>query len=450
MQEVVNAVKGKLIIKSSSDKFNEVCTDTRKIQKDNLFIALKGANFNGNDYALKAAESGASVLIIDEVKFEKEKIDSMANVILVEDTRKALGNLAKYYRQKLGIKVVGVTGSTGKTSTKDLIAAFLSGKYKVFKTKGNFNNDIGLPLMILSLDSSYDVAVLEMGMNNFGEIDYLADIARPDVAVITNVGVAHIEYLKTRENILKEKMSIANYMSEKNTLIINTENDMLNTVDDKYCFKIKRTGYNHNNDFYAENIKLSNKITSFYVYANNKKHLFNLNMAGEHNIFNGLLASAVSFEFGLSFAEMEKGLSNFESTSMRLEIIQKKKFTIINDAYNANPDSMKAALNVLDSYKDRRRIAVLGTMGELGDYAPEGHSQVGVFAKDKCDILLTCGEYKKYYEEGYKENCYVFDTKEEITDKLKNIINENDVILVKASRSAKFEEIVKELNKIFE
>ena len=203
LDEIVKAIDGKIVINKENLIFNEVCTDTRKIEKDNLFIALKGANFNGNDYANMAIEKGASLVIIDEIKFDINEFENKAVVIKVADTKKALGNLAKYYRKKLGIKVVGITGSTGKTSTKDLVAAFLSGKYRVFKTQGNFNNDIGLPLMILKLDKNYDIAVLEMGMNNFGEIRTLADIARPDIAAITNVGVAHIEYLKTRENILK-------------------------------------------------------------------------------------------------------------------------------------------------------------------------------------------------------------------------------------------------------
>lgn len=197
IQEVIEAVNGEIIVKNNDGHFNKISTDTRKIENDNLFVALKGANFNGNTYAVSAIEKGASVVIVDEIKFEKEDLKCKGTVIKVKDTKVALGDLARYYRKKLGIKVVGITGSTGKTSTKDLIAAFLSGKYKVFKTQGNFNNEIGLPLMIFELNKDYDVAVLEMGTSNFGEINTLAGIALPDIAAITNVGVAHIEYLKT-------------------------------------------------------------------------------------------------------------------------------------------------------------------------------------------------------------------------------------------------------------
>ncbi len=448
IQEVVNAVNGKLIIEGNKNSFNEVCTDTRKIKKNDLFISLKGDNFNGNDYALKAVENGASAVIISEEKFKREQFSKNVNVILVEDGRKALGKLAKYYRDKLKIKVVGVTGSTGKTSTKDLIAAFLSGRYKVFKTEGNFNNDIGLPLMILKLNEKYDIAVLEMGMNNFGEIDYLADISRPDVAVITNVGVAHIEYLKTRENILKEKMSISNYMDKTNVLILNAENDMLNTIKKDYGFKIIKTGYNHNNDLFAENIKLTKDSTEFDIIRGKQRHTFKLNMPGEHNVLNGLVAAAVGIQFNMSFDEMDKGLENFQATSMRLEIIDNNRFVIINDSYNANPDSMKAALRVLGSYDNKRRIAVLGTMGELGTYAEKGHKEIAEYALKNADILFACGEYKKCYEEGFTNNCYTFDNKKQLIDELKSILKENDVVLIKASRSAHFEEIVEELNNI--
>ncbi|WP_298043051.1 UDP-N-acetylmuramoyl-tripeptide--D-alanyl-D-alanine ligase, partial [uncultured Clostridium sp.] len=196
--EMLNAIDGEVIIKSEDVSFNKLCIDTRKIEKNNVFLAIKGANFNGNDFALKALEAGASIVIIDEVKFNLNEIVHKGTIVKVKNTREALLNLAKFYRKKLGLKVVGVTGSTGKTSTKDLIAALLSHKYKVFKTKGNFNNDIGLPLMILELTSKDDVAVLEMGMSSLGEIELLADVARPDIAVITNIGLSHIENLKTQ------------------------------------------------------------------------------------------------------------------------------------------------------------------------------------------------------------------------------------------------------------
>ena len=213
LDEVVKAVDGELLKSPKQYTVKKVSTDTRKIEKDTLFVALKGAKFNGNIYVKEACVKGANLCIVDELLFDLKEIGDDSGIIIVKDTRKALMNLAKFYREKLGLKVIGITGSVGKTSTKDLLASLLSSKYKVFKTKGNFNNDIGLPLMVLELDKSYDIAILEMGMSALGEIETLVDIARPDMAVISNIGICHIEHLKTRENILKAKMEITTFFN---------------------------------------------------------------------------------------------------------------------------------------------------------------------------------------------------------------------------------------------
>ena len=446
LNEIIKAVDGEILVQNNDGAFNKISTDTRKIEEGNLFFALKGENFNGNNYAVSAVLKGASVVIVDEINFKNEELNGKGTIVKVKDTRIALGDLAAYYRTKLGIKVVSITGSTGKTSTKDLIAAFLSGKYRVFKTQGNFNNEIGLPLMIFELSKDYDIAVLEMGTSNFGEIHRLASIAKPDIAAITNVGVAHIEYLKTRENILKEKMSISDFFENKNDLVINCENDMLNTVKESEKYNLQKTGYDESYDLYARNVKLTCDTTSFEVVTKSKKtHEFTLNMVGEHNVLNALLGIQIGLDLGLTFEEMEKGLENFKATSMRLEFIKKDNFTIINDSYNANPDSMKAALNVLKNYSGKRKIAILGTMGELGSHAKEAHKEVGSFAKDRADILLTTGDFKEQYKEGFGDKTFVYDTKEDLIAGLKTMIKDDDTLLVKASRSAKFEEIIKEL-----
>ncbi|MBN1055863.1 MULTISPECIES: UDP-N-acetylmuramoyl-tripeptide--D-alanyl-D-alanine ligase [unclassified Clostridium] len=446
LNEVLKAIDGELLIKNNEGNFEKISTDTRKIDKNSLFIALKGNNFNGNNYVVEAIKAGATVAIIDEVNFKLEELNGKGTVIKVNDSKTALGALAKYYREKLGIKVVGITGSTGKTSTKDLVAAFLSGKYSVFKTKGNFNNEIGLPLMIFELDSSYDIAVLEMGTNNFNEIHRLANIARPDMAIITNVGVSHIEYLKTRENILKEKFSITDFFKENNTLVVNYENDMLQKVNESNEFKIEKIGYDKKYDLYAENIELTEESTSFdAVNSNGERHRFKLNMVGEHNILNALLGIRISENFGITFEEMELGLNNFEATSMRLEFIKKNNFTIINDCYNASPDSMKSALSVLKTYSGSRKIAVLGDMGELGEHAKSSHEMVGQDAIGKADIVLTTGEFREDYKSGFGKDTVTFNCKEELKNYLCNLIKDGDVILVKASRSAKFEDIVKNI-----
>lgn len=444
LNEVLEATTGKVIIEGKTE-FNRICIDTRKIEIDNLYLAIKGETFNGNQFVKDAFSKGASVAIVDELLFDVDECSGIGTVIKVENSEKALLDLASFYRNKLGIKVVGVTGSCGKTSTKDLIAAFLSYKYKVFKTKGNFNNQIGLPLMILELNSSYDVAVLEMGMSDLGEIDVLANCARPDIAVITNIGLSHIENLKTQDNILKAKSEIFNYFDEGNTLIINGEDNNLLKINNK-CFEIIRIGYNHEYDVYAFNIILKEDNTSFTVKNKNEEFSFKIPMAGKHNVLNSMLAIAVAKKLNVSFEEMEKGIKNLEATSMRLQVIKRERFTIINDCYNASPDSMKSSIDVLSSYEKGRKIAILGTMNELGDESINAHTEVGNYAKEKVDLLIAIGKYKDCYRRGFTlDNIITFEHKEDFISNINTILKDNDVILVKASRGMKFEEIVNSL-----
>lgn len=443
--ELLKYSNGEVIVDNDNKEFNKLSTDTRKIEKGNIFLALKGENFNGNKYVKEAFSKGASIAIVDEVLFNEEDVDGV--VIKVESGKDALLQIAKGYREKLGLKVVGITGSTGKTSTKDLVSAFLSGKYKVFKTKGNFNNEIGLPLMVLELDSSIDVAVLEMGMSDFNEIHNLVNCARPDIALITNIGVSHIENLKTRDNILKAKMEITDYFNKNNTLVINCEDDKLSTIGDKE-YEIVKIGYNHSYDYYASNIKLTNESTSFDLHCNGEVYNITLDMVGKHNVLNALLGIAASFKLGLTVDEMKDGLKNMEATSMRLEFISGNGIEIINDCYNASPDSMKAALDVLNN-REGRKIAILGTMRELGDESKRCHREVSEYASSKVDMLISCGEFIGDFKEGFeKEEIKLYNTKIDLINDLDSIIKPNDVILVKASRGEKFEEIVEALKNI--
>ncbi|MBQ5696458.1 MAG: UDP-N-acetylmuramoyl-tripeptide--D-alanyl-D-alanine ligase [Clostridium sp.] len=446
--ELLNAIDGEVIVKGNTSNFNKLCIDTRKIEKDNVYLAIKGANFNGNDFAIKALEAGASIVIVDELNFNLNDIKENGNVIKVKNTREALLNLAKFYREKLGLKVIGVTGSTGKTSTKDLIAALLSAKYRVFKTKGNFNNDIGLPLMILELTSDIDVAVLEMGMSSLGEIELLAKVAKPDIGVITNVGLSHIENLKTQENILKAKMEITAFFGKDNVLIVNGEDELLKNISSD-VFKVKKIGYNHEYDVYASNIILREEETEFLAHAFGEEAVFNLPMAGKHNVLNTMLAIEVSKSLNVSFEDMVRGVENLEATSMRLQVIKKQGLTIINDCYNASPDSMRSSLDVLSAYKNNRKIAILGDMYELGDESEKSHFEVGKYAKDKVDTLIVIGKYIKNFKDGFNnDNIIMYNTKEECIKELENIIKLDDVVLVKASRGVKLENVVKKLEEM--
>lgn len=458
LDEVVSSVHGEIVVRGNGEKFTEVNTDTRKINSGSLFIALKGENFNGNNFVAAASGKGAVVCIVDEINFNKSDLNDNTTVILVNNTRKALLDLAKYYRSKLNVKVIGITGSTGKTSTKDLTCAVLSEKYKVFKTQGNFNNEIGLPLMIFKLDKSYDIAVLEMGMSNFNEIHNMAEASRPDIAIITNIGISHIENLKTRQGILNAKLEITDFFNSDNTLIVNSDNDMLCNVENSLKnnkIKVIKTGIS-TGDFKAKEIVLDENSISFKVYADEEyKGQFNVPVPGKHNVLNSLLAIACGYLMNMTFEEMANGIQEIQVTSMRLDIIKNEKITIINDTYNASPDSVKAAVDVLKNMQTGRKIAVLGTMRELGNEAYNSHMDCGKYtAENGVDLLVAIGEFSEAYKKGFNSvtesngEFKQFDNFNEAIEYLKSYLKEEDCVLVKASRAMKFEAIVDKLRDV--
>lgn len=452
LDEIIEAIGGEVVVEGESRLYNNVSIDTRAIKENDIFIALKGENFNANDFVLEASKNGASICIVDEIKFEKAEVSKNTTVIRVPDTKKALLSLAKFYMKRLNLKVVGITGSTGKTSTKDLVAAVLSTRFKVFKTIGNFNNEIGLPMMIFKLDKSYDVAVLEMGMSDFSEIHNLCETSKPNIGIITNVGMSHIENLKTRENILKAKMEITDYFNEDSVLIVNSDNDLLDSIVASN-YKLVKTGIDSVADYKACNLNVEEKKISFSLMEN--ENLINnnieVNVPGRHNILNSLLAVACAREMGMTYDEISEGFKRLEATSMRLDIIKGGKFTVINDCYNASPDSMLAAIDVLCNISGKSKIAILGTMRELGEGAFKAHKEVAEYAKHKnIDLLITLGEFNDAYKEGFNDiNKYrSFETYDNVISYLEEILTENDVVLIKASRYMKFESIVSGLEKI--
>jgi len=455
--EILEATEGEIVVKGvisvegEHSMHNDVCIDTRIIKDNDIFIAIKGDNFNANDFAGMASKKGASICIVDEIKFDKARLNKKTYVIKVADTKKALLNLAKFYIHKLNLKVVGITGSTGKTSTKDLVAAVLSEKFKVFKTLGNFNNEIGLPMMIFKLDKSYDVAVLEMGMSDFREIHNLCETSKPNIAIITNIGMSHIENLKTRENILKAKMEITDFFNKDNVLIVNSDNDLLENIITS-SYELIKTGIDSKADYKACNLKIDEQKITFSISdkENLIENIIEVNIPGRHNILNSMLAVACARVMGMSYNEIASGFKKLEVTSMRLDIIKAEKFTIINDCYNASPDSMIAAIDVLCNISGNSKIAILGTMKELGDNAFEEHKQVAEYAKCKnIDLLITLGEFNEAYKEGFNDidKYRWFKTYTEVVTFLEGKISQNDVVLVKASRYMKLESIVDELTK---
>lgn len=436
IEEILNATKGKLICGDINEKCENFKRDTREIENGDVYIALKGERFDGNDFYLDAIDRGAKTCILSkEVESYKD-----VNIIKVEDTTKALQDIAKYKRSLYDIPVVAVTGSVGKTSTKDLIASVVSQGYNTLKTQGNLNNTIGLPLTVLALKNE-EAMVVEMGMNQFGEISKLTNIAKPTIAVITNIGTAHIGNLGSRENILKAKLEILEGL-QGNTVIINNDNDLLHkwATENENKYNIITYGIENESNFMAKDIKLFENKSEFY-YQNK---LVEVPVGGEHFILNSLCAIAVGNALKIPLDKIINGIANFELSKKRMEMNTSKEGAIvINDTYNANYDSMKAAIKYLKEIKNRRKIAILGDMLELGDYSKELHKKVGEEIDNNIDILITVGKEAENIANNAKaKEIFMFKTNDEAILKLKEIILKNDAILVKASNGMHFNEIV--------
>lgn len=428
-----------------------VSTDTRTIKEGQLFVPIKGEKFNGHDFIYKAIENGAIAALWCK---DEELPNVEIPLILVDDTLRAIQELAKEYRNQLSIKVIGVTGTNGKTSTKDILGSILSTKYKTFKTVGNLNNYLGVPLTILSLDEDVEIAVVEMGMSSLGEIEVLTNIATPDAAIITNIGDAHLEELKTRENVMKAKLEIVKGLKEDGIFVFNGDDELLREEVRKLNLKQKiiTFGENTNNDYIAKLISIDNNGINFTVENMSSINLF-LPMLGVHQMLNATAAIAVSRHFGLDFNLIKSGLSSVNLTKMRSQLTKGKGFDILNDSYNANPTSTKAAINTVYSLKGyNQKIIVFGDMLELGDKEIDMHKEIAYHIDfDKIDYLFTIGDLAKYTaKELSKKNSdkvFAFSGKKELIKKLKEVLKENALILLKASRSLKLETISEELLK---
>ena len=445
VKDILKITNGKLICGDENIEVNYFSRDTREIKEGDTYIALKGEKFDGNDFCKDAINNGAKVCIVSK------NIDPIkgATIIKVEDTLKALQDIARFKRMQYDIPVVAVTGSVGKTSTKDLIASVVSEEYKTLKTKGNYNNEIGLPLTVLSLKDE-EAMVVEMGMNHFGEIGKLTNIAKPTIAVITNIGTAHIGNLGSRENILKAKLEILEGL-QGNTVIINNDNDLLHkwALENKDKYNIITYGIINESDYIAQNIKSYENKSEFIVCS--KTEINNKNICvpvgGEHFILNSLSAIAVGEYLKVPTEKITQGIANLELTKKRMEILKSKSgATVINDTYNANYDSMKAAITYLKEIENKRKIAVLGDMLELGDYSKELHEKVGKEVDSNIDILITIGKEAKYIaKEAKAKQIIECDNLEEAIEKIKKIETKDDAILFKASNGMKLFEIANAL-----
>ena len=448
--EILEAVNGELQSGDLKSKAYGISTDSRNINAGNLFIPLKGENFDGHDYIIDALNKEASISLTH--KDITQKTDK--TIIKVEDTLKALGDIAAYWRSRFNIPLVAITGSVGKTSTKDMISAILSQKYNVLKNEGNFNNEIGLPLTLLKLDSFHEVIIVEMGMRGLGEIQRLSLISKPNISVITNIGTSHIEKLGSKQNILKAKMEIIEGMNETGCVILNGDDKLLGGAKDYIKYRKVMYGVNEKTDFQGYNLKSAGEEGSFFeLLINNAEYKFHVPVPGIHNVYNALAAICVGIEMGITPAKIISGLLEYKSGKMRMNIVVHKGLKIINDSYNASPESVEAALNVLkESGKGMRTIAVLGDMLELGEFSEKLHSDIGKFAASKnIDLIITVGKEAcritfGAIESGMdKKNIVSFYNTTDANKFLDKNLNENDVILVKGSRGMKMEKVVEHL-----
>ena len=456
VQDIITCTKGELVIGDKNSICNHFSKDTRTIQKGDMYIGIKGEKFDGNIFWKQALDNGAMGVIVQEIEFEVDELKRYNDkvIIKVKDTLEALYAIASYKRQLYDIPVVAITGSVGKTSTKDIVANVVSQKYHTVKTIGNNNNNIGLPFTILNAPIDMEAMVLEMGMNHFGEIHLLSEIAKPNICIITNIGTSHIGNLGSRENILKAKLEILDGAKEP-YVVINNDNDLLHKwyEENKNTLKIKTYGIYNTSDIQAKSMDMREEESSYIVSLRGKEEKMKVPVGGEHFILNSLCAIAVGELLHIEIEDIKKGIERFQLTKNRMEVTEcKNGIKIINDAYNSSVESIKASLAYMKHIKANRRIAVLGDILETGEFAKELHESIGkIVCENTVDILICSGENAKYIvesakKEGFDEkHIYYFEDKEEIIDALKKIIEPNDVILFKASNGMRFFEIAEKV-----
>lgn len=421
--------------------FDCVCTDTRKITDGCLFIAIKGENFDGHDFAAKAVESGAKAVIVEKDCGLGER------QIVVENTRLALLDLAGYYRSLFKIPVIGITGSVGKTTTKEMVHAVMSAKYNTLKNEGNLNNEIGVPLTLFRLDNTHEAAVIEMGMSGFNEISRMTKAVKPDVAIISNIGVSHIEHLGSREGILKAKLEILDGMKENAPLILNGDDDMLVTVRPGAHPVIYYGIENETVNYKASDITSKEDETELTVGFSGGSGRVSLPYPGRHNVYNSLAAVAAGKLFGIEAEDAFEALKSYVPAGMRQRINKKYGMIFIEDCYNASPDSQSAALAVLGSMNAERKIAVIGDMLELGSVSQKAHYEVGKKAAENAvDAVFTYGNRSLETARGARENgvewVESFEDKQALSEKLGFCLKEGDAVLFKASRGMKLEDVI--------
>lgn len=427
------------------DMIMGVCIDSRKVIEGNLYIPIRGVNNNGHVYTKQAIEHGAKAVL-----WEKREPNPPVDVpvILVEDTTKALQDLAKAYRDQLSMKVVGITGSNGKTSTKDMLASVVSTKYRTQKTLGNYNNEIGVPLTLLSFSDEIEIGVVEMGMENLGELSFLTHMVKPDIAIISNVGTAHLENLGSMENIAKAKLEISEGLKEKGMLIYNGDQELLrNAVRDAQLpghISIRTFGQEEHNDSIVHDVKQREDGLDFCF----NEDAFHLDMIGKHQAMNAGAVYITAKALGLRNEDIQKGFVAIEKTGLRNELVKVDACLILNDSYKSNPQSAIAALDTMEEFDIPYKVAILGDMLELGETSDQIHYTLGKDLKNyHVNEVLTIGDMARYITQGAFDNLtgvhiQHYQDKEAILAHIQPYMNKDCMILVKGSRGMKLDEIV--------
>ena len=448
---IAEAVSGKLHIGKPSDADKEatcVVVDSRLIKEGGIFVATKGERVDGHSFIGQVMEKGALAAIC-----EVAPDDESFSYILVEDSFDALKKAAKYYRQQLDIQIVGIIGSVGKTSTKEIVASVLSEKYRVLKTEGNFNNEVGVPLTICRITDEHEVAVVEMGISDFNEMSRLGDIVRPDAVIMTNIGPCHLEKLGDLDGVLKAKTEVFDYIRKGGTAILNAEDKKLSSVKEYEGIDI--IFYGDDTEYYADNAEnLGLKGTAFDLHVSGKKVRARVNLPGYHMVTNSLAAAAIGDRLGLTPEEIAAGIDNARGLSGRSNLIETDKYLIIDDCYNANPRSMKSAIDLMKNALTRK-VAILGDMFELGADESSLHGEVGRYAIDNGINLLICvgklsqnmfdAATKKLSESDQPAQVMYYEKKEDLITDIKSDkspLNINDTVLIKASHGMGFSELV--------
>lgn len=451
LENLASVCKGTYYGKDEEKYFEvtSITTDSRKVEKGCLFIPIAGSRVDGHDFIPEVMQKGAYASLSEKV-FENADFP----YILVNSTLQAVKDIAEFYLAGLKIPVVGITGSVGKTSTKEAIASVLKEKYNTLKTQGNFNNELGLPLTVFRLRREHEIAVLEMGISDFGEMSRLAQIARPDTCVITNIGTCHLENLGDRDGVLKAKTEVFSYIKDNGNIVLNGDDDKLRTIKKYKDIKPIFFGLSNTCDVYADQIKSHGlKGTECTIHAGQESIAVFVPAPGRHMVCNAVAAAAVGQIYGLTGEQIKRGIENIEPLSGRFRMLETDKFLIVDDCYNANPMSMKASLDVLKD-GEGRRVAILGDMGELGENEVRLHQEVGEHAA-RCgiDICICAGTLSKYIADRAKElnsdlTVIYEKNKEELLRKLPEYVHTGDTILVKASHFMGFDQVVKLLQEM--